>query len=155
MEANYRSGETWRGELCNRKKNGEIYWERTSISPIHDAQGQPSHFVAVKEDITDRKRAEEALAKSQAKLIAPGDRQDRILGMGPGRGPRTPLARDSGHFGLGPECATVSFEAVLKRSIATTRIRQAIMSTRPCASRATAITNLTFALCGRTARRAM
>ncbi len=50
------SGQTWRGELCNRKKSGEVYWERTSISPIHDDHGKLTHFVAVKEDITDRKR---------------------------------------------------------------------------------------------------
>ena len=53
------SGREWHGEFCNRKKNGDIYWELASISPIHDADGQISHFVAVKEDITERRAAEE------------------------------------------------------------------------------------------------
>ncbi|MCG3149082.1 MAG: Adaptive-response sensory-kinase SasA [Verrucomicrobiae bacterium] len=50
-------GGTWRGEFHNRKKNGELYWEAAIISPLHDSAGQITHFVAVKEDITDRKRA--------------------------------------------------------------------------------------------------
>lgn len=52
-----RGGE-WRGEFHNRKKSGELYWESASISPIRNAAGQISHFVAVKEDITERKRLE-------------------------------------------------------------------------------------------------
>lgn len=57
-----RSGDKWQGEFCNRKKNGEHYWESGSISSIKDENGAITHFVAVKEDITARKRAEEALA---------------------------------------------------------------------------------------------
>lgn len=45
-------GRSWRGELCNRKKNGELYWEATSITPLHGSDGQITHFVAVKEEIT-------------------------------------------------------------------------------------------------------
>lgn len=55
------AGGEWRGELCNRKKNGELYWEDVSISPIRNPEGVITHFVAVKEDITERKRAEEEL----------------------------------------------------------------------------------------------
>jgi|GEM_PF-1457702 len=64
------AGEVWRGELCNRKKTGELYWESASISPVRDDRGRISHFVAVKEDITDRKRAEQDLlrAKQHAEL---------------------------------------------------------------------------------------
>jgi two-component system, cell cycle sensor histidine kinase and response regulator CckA len=51
-------GEQWRGELHNRKKNGELFWEAASISPIIDAEGRITHFVAVKEDITAQKQAE-------------------------------------------------------------------------------------------------
>lgn len=61
-------GKTWRGEFANRKKNGEIYWESVSISPITDENGGITHFVAVKEDVTERKRAEEALAESARQL---------------------------------------------------------------------------------------
>ena len=53
-----RSGQEWRGELHNRKKNGELYWEFAVISPIKDEAGNTTHFLAVKEDITERKRTE-------------------------------------------------------------------------------------------------
>jgi len=56
------AGEQWQGEFCNRRKNGELYWESASISPIRDERGRITHFVAVKEDITERKRVEERLA---------------------------------------------------------------------------------------------
>jgi PAS domain S-box-containing protein len=48
----------WRGEFHNRKKNGDLYWEFASISPIRDAAGQPTHYLALKEDITQRKEIE-------------------------------------------------------------------------------------------------
>ena len=51
-------GGEWRGEFHNRKKNGELYWEFASISPLRNARGQITHFLAVKEDITERKRME-------------------------------------------------------------------------------------------------
>ena len=63
-------GGEWRGEFCNRKKNGELYWEMASISPIRDKDGDITHFVAVKEDITERKRMTEEL--SRAKMLAEG-----------------------------------------------------------------------------------
>lgn len=50
------SGREWRGEFHNRRKNGDLYWESASISPIKNAQGVITHLLAVKEDITDRKR---------------------------------------------------------------------------------------------------
>ncbi|MCM2358830.1 MAG: PAS domain S-box protein [Geobacteraceae bacterium] len=53
------AGGEWRGELCNRKKNGDLYWESASISPITDAEGKISRFIAVKEDVTARKQLEE------------------------------------------------------------------------------------------------
>jgi len=62
------SGRVWRGEFVNRKVNGELYWESASISPIFDDQGSIAHFVAVKEDITERKRAEEILKDRDSKL---------------------------------------------------------------------------------------
>ncbi len=52
------AGEIWRGELCNRKKNGELYWENCSISPVRDDAGTVTHYVAVKEDITERRKLE-------------------------------------------------------------------------------------------------
>lgn len=58
-------GEIWKGTFKNKKKNGEIYWEESSISPIINSQGKITHFVAVKEDITKRKLIEEELIKSK------------------------------------------------------------------------------------------
>ena len=60
-----KSGNVWSGELHNKKKNGELYWESTTISPVFDTAGQITHFLSIKEDITDRKRAEIALNKSE------------------------------------------------------------------------------------------
>lgn len=63
-----KSGNIWSGEFHNKKKNGELYWESATISPIFDTAGQITHFLAIKEDITDRKRAEIALNKSEELL---------------------------------------------------------------------------------------
>lgn len=61
-------GHEWRGEFVNRKKNGELYIEQASISPVTDPQGAITHFVAVKQDITVRRQTEEKLAKAHAFL---------------------------------------------------------------------------------------
>lgn len=67
------SGGEWRGEFHNRRKNGELYWESASLSAIRNPQGEITNFLAVKEDITERKRLEaeveernRELARSQA-----------------------------------------------------------------------------------------
>lgn len=62
------AGREWHGEFVNRKKNGDIYFESASISPILDAQGNITHYVAVKEDITERKLAEERIRLLQVEL---------------------------------------------------------------------------------------
>jgi PAS domain S-box-containing protein len=59
------AGNEWRGEFANRKKNGEIYWESASIVPIRDSAGALTHFLGVKEDITERKRSEQAIRESE------------------------------------------------------------------------------------------
>ncbi len=55
------SGREWFGTFCNRKKNGELYWESASISPVRDESGAITNFVAVKEDITKLLKYEEEL----------------------------------------------------------------------------------------------
>ena len=55
----------WSGELLNRRKDGTLFWEQTSISAVRDAAGRIQNFVAVKEDITERKRAAEALKQTE------------------------------------------------------------------------------------------
>jgi two-component system cell cycle sensor histidine kinase/response regulator CckA len=63
-----RSGKEWRGEMLNRKKDGETYWEAVSISPIMNSAGIITHFVAVSEDITLRKENEEKIKHLNAGL---------------------------------------------------------------------------------------
>lgn len=63
-----KSGKIWSGEFHNKKKNGELYWESATISPILNTEGEITHFLSIKEDITDRKRAEIALNKSEELL---------------------------------------------------------------------------------------
>jgi PAS domain S-box-containing protein len=61
------SGNEWRGELINRRKSGEIYWEDVTIAPIKNAHNVVTHFVAVKQNITERKQTELALRASEEK----------------------------------------------------------------------------------------
>ncbi len=58
---NITSGKEWKGEFHNKKKNGELYWEQASISPILNKEGKITHYLAVKEDITERKQIMEDL----------------------------------------------------------------------------------------------
>ena len=55
------SGKTWSGEFHNRRKDGTLFWEHATISPVLDEQGVQIHYLAIKEDITERKRAEAEL----------------------------------------------------------------------------------------------
>jgi PAS domain S-box-containing protein len=52
------SGKTWKGELCNKKKSGDKYWVLSSITPIVNDEGVIHHFIAVEEDISERKEVE-------------------------------------------------------------------------------------------------
>ncbi|MBF0445343.1 MAG: PAS domain S-box protein, partial [Magnetococcales bacterium] len=58
-------GRTWRGELLNRKKNGETFWESTTIAPIFNEEGQIQNYLAIKEDITQKKRYESNLKQAK------------------------------------------------------------------------------------------
>ena len=56
-----KSGNNWKGEILNKRKNGELYWEYNTISPIKNETGEITHFVAVKEDVTEQKKMIEEL----------------------------------------------------------------------------------------------
>jgi len=62
------NGDVWHGELINKKKNNELYFESAVISPIINAHKITTHYLAVKEDITERKHAEEELLKYNQQL---------------------------------------------------------------------------------------
>lgn len=64
------SGREWRGIFHNKKKSGELYWEAATIAPITDKNGVITHFLAVKEDITEQRKAENALHESEEKFKA-------------------------------------------------------------------------------------
>ncbi len=98
------SGETWRGEFHNRRKDGTIYIEDASIAPVRDTDGRTVGYVAVKRDVTAQKAALEALESSRAELadaqriahvgswrwdaatgaVAWSDEHFRIFGLEPG-----------------------------------------------------------------------
>ena len=66
------SGREWRGDLQNRKKNGEMFWESATIAPIKASDGTVTHYLIVTEDITERRKAESQLIQS-TKLATLGE----------------------------------------------------------------------------------
>jgi PAS domain S-box-containing protein len=58
-----RAGEEWRGHIHNRKKNGELFWEDTWISAVRDDEGRIVHYIAVKEDVTEKRQLEDERAR--------------------------------------------------------------------------------------------
>ena len=62
-------GKSWRGEICNRAKNGSLYWVDTIITPFQDKQGRIERYVSIRTNITDRKAAEFELQQSQKRLV--------------------------------------------------------------------------------------
>jgi predicted signal transduction protein with EAL and GGDEF domain len=56
-------GKYWRGELLNKRKNGSLYHEELSIAPVNNKSGDITHFIGIKDDITERKQLEEQLQK--------------------------------------------------------------------------------------------
>ncbi|MCF7838153.1 MAG: diguanylate cyclase [Candidatus Marinimicrobia bacterium] len=64
------AGQDWSGVFHNRRKSGETYWEYATISPVRDAGGRLRHYLKIAEDITERKRLEQELVTSYAKVRA-------------------------------------------------------------------------------------
>jgi PAS domain S-box-containing protein len=59
------AGEVWQGEIHSKRKDGSLYWEYSTISPVKDQAGKITHYVAIKDDITSRKETEQQLIKAQ------------------------------------------------------------------------------------------
>jgi PAS domain S-box-containing protein len=62
------AGRIWHGDIINRRKDGSLYYEEQTITPVQDAEGNISHFIAIKQDITGRKDAEQKIRKQQLEL---------------------------------------------------------------------------------------
>lgn len=64
------AGQVWHGELVNRRKDGTLYTEEQTITPVRNERGQTTHFIAIKQDVTARKQAEEARQRQLTELQA-------------------------------------------------------------------------------------
>jgi len=73
------AGNVWRSELVNRRKDGSFYYEEETITPLKDAQGRVSHFIAIKKDISERREAIQQLAASEARLRVQAQRLENIF----------------------------------------------------------------------------
>ncbi|MCB4361445.1 PAS domain-containing protein [Quatrionicoccus australiensis] len=62
------AGQVWTGELINQRKNGEIFYEHAVISPIRQPDGEVTHYLAIKQDITEKKRINEELVQHRHHL---------------------------------------------------------------------------------------
>ncbi|GEM_PF-682977 len=78
------AGKVWHGEIVNRKKNGEIYIEEQTITPVLDDNNEIGHFIAIKQDITEQKKANEAVQKANEELLlmSQAEHQQRLLAEG-------------------------------------------------------------------------
>jgi len=74
-------GIVWRGRLVNKRKNGALYTEEMSITPVRDEAGELTHFIAVKEDISARLNAEQELAQSERRFRAMIERSNEGIAL--------------------------------------------------------------------------
>lgn len=76
------SGRAWRGEICNRKKSGDLYWVDSIIAPLLDTDGEIERFISIRFDITERKQAEAELRRSEQSRKTVHDRLAAVTELG-------------------------------------------------------------------------
>jgi PAS domain S-box-containing protein len=100
------SGQVWKGEICNRRRDGSHYWVESTITPFLDEAGKPYQYVSIRTDITQLKQAELELKARERELTATLDStQDGILAVSPDRRVRFANHRFCQLWGFSPEQA--------------------------------------------------
>jgi PAS domain S-box-containing protein len=109
------SGKDWEGEMLNKKKNGDLYWEQAVISAIVNSDGMITNFVAIKEDITERKKMLEDLVAAKEKA----EESDRL---------KSAFLANMSHEIRTPMNGIIGFADILKRHNLTDAERQKYIS---------------------------
>ncbi len=73
------SGNVWHGDICNRRKDGEIYWVNTTIVPFLNKDGKVERYIALRTDITQQKKIEQNLLRFNRRLLASANIEKAIL----------------------------------------------------------------------------
>lgn len=103
------AGKVWRGELQNRRKDGTPYWEHEVIAPLTDALGKTTHYVAIKQDITEQKLAEQELQKIAFR--------DQLTGLYTLTGFTRHLQQHIDQYGWNPEGAVLTIDITGLRDV--------------------------------------
>ena len=79
LNATIARGQIWKGEIINRRKDGTFYWESLVISPVKNDQGEVTHRVEIKEDVTRRKELEQSLSLAHEEALVASDMKTQLL----------------------------------------------------------------------------